>query len=117
MIENSPTEGVPGSNQQQIKDKISGPEVSTISLISSAYAQEEKKSLSCTTGVLSSNATLVSKKYVSSCKPHYSGFLGFGSFFNNSIVYCESQYTIPKDERVKLLQSWETGLRVIDIAK
>lgn len=111
VIENPSPEGDQTTNQQKTKKEIGDPGSDALFLISSVYAQNKNNPLSCTTGVLTPNAKLISEKYVSSCKPRYSGFLGLGSFFNNTIEYCESQYTIPKNERVKLLQSWETWHR------
>ena len=86
-------------------------EINMIPLISSAYAEEIKDGMACRSGTLEPDSTLISDKYVSSCKPYYSGFLGLGSFFNNTIEYCPPKYKLPKNERVKLLKSWETGLR------
>ena len=82
-----------------------------ISIISSAHADDNQKGAKCISGKLKADSTLIAKKYVSSCKPYYSGFLGLGSFFNNTIEYCKSGHWIPKGARVKYLQSWETTLR------
>jgi hypothetical protein len=96
----------PGSKPPiQSKIEIYSPSISV------AYADDEQKGLKCRPGRLLPDSTLISNKYVSSCKPYYSGFLGIGSFFNNTIEYCKSQHTLPKGERVKYLQSWETALR------
>ena len=105
MIDNSSPGNEPTNAQQIISQS------SSLSLISSAYADDASSRLKCKEGVLAPNATLIAEKNVSSCKPYFSGFLGLGSFFNNSIEYCPSKHALKKNERVKLLKSWETGLR------
>ena len=83
-------------------------------LFPTAYAESREEGgegLACRVGVLEPDATLMKQKQVSSCKPHASGFLGVGSFFNNSIDYCESAHTLPDDERVRLLETSKTGFR------
>ncbi|MEM6583928.1 MAG: hypothetical protein AAF699_21825 [Pseudomonadota bacterium] len=78
------------------------------SFFPAAIAQDQPQ---CVEKRFEPNATLSRKKSVSSCRPHYAGFLGLGSFFNNTIEYCESPYRLEADTRVRLLDSWNTGLR------
>jgi len=103
--DSSATEQNSPKPQQTIK------KTSINSLIPSAYADETQGRLSCKSGILEPDSKLTSEKNVSSCKPYYSGLLGLGSFFNNTIEYCWSNHTLKNNENVKLLQRWETGLR------
>lgn len=58
------------------------------------------------------NATVqVNSMYISDCKPSYYGFLGLGSFFNNSLKLCIIAHKLVFNERVKLLDVWPTWPR------
>lgn len=98
-------------NTQGFAEQVNQPGANIPSITSSAYAEDNQRGAKCRPGKLKADSTLIAKKYVSSCKPYYSGFLGFGSFFNNTIEYCESGHWVSKGARVKYLQSWETNLR------
>lgn len=48
---------------------------------------------------------------VSSCKPHYWGFLGLGSLINNSVEICQTDHELKRGTKVKILGCWDTGFR------
>lgn len=99
-----------GAIDQGAIDRGAVGEPLTFSLFASAHA-DGTQPLSCSNGTVTANAILAMDKYVSSCKPYFSGFLGLGSFFNNTIEYCKSGVTLPKGAEVEFVQSWETSLR------
>lgn len=96
------------SNAGMIERQLKG---ELFPFINSAYAETGSEGPECKSGVLESNAYLLSEEHISSCKPHYSGFLGLGSLFNNTIEYCFFNHVLPRNERVRYIQSWETTMR------
>jgi hypothetical protein len=107
IVEEGPTTRVRAAQQ--------APQPSGVSLLlvaSPAYAADhDAKAPRCRPGELQPNATLLTEKYVSSCKPYYSGFLGISSLINNTVEYCESGHVLEGGSRVRKIDSWETGLR------
>jgi len=60
---------------------------------------------------LEANATIIKNEWVSSCKPSYSGVLGIQSLVNNSIDYCPTGDILAPNERVRIIDQWDTNLR------
>jgi len=58
------------------------------------------------------SATVTINHYgISSCKPHYWGIFGLGSFFNNTLEVCKTGHILLKGAKVQILECWDTGLR------
>lgn len=49
--------------------------------------------------------------WVSTCKPSYYGFLGLGSFFNNSVRTCPSSVKLTKNTSIQVIRRWKTLAR------
>lgn len=80
-------------------------------IVNSAFAQENNIELAVATVLPGANAVEVQGDFpISSCKPSVSGFLGLGSFINNTINMCPVPDKLSAGDRVKILNVWETQI-------
>ena len=55
-----------------------------------------------------SNAKVKVQRYISSCKPSYYGLFGLGSYLNNSLQTCPTDYALPVGAKIQIISHWET---------
>ena len=74
-----------------------------------AYSSPSK---STDTELPRSNASIIKNDWGSSCRPNYDSMVKrIKTFFNNVIFTCDTKHNLTKDQRVKIIRHFDTGLR------